>query len=88
MCPPSPPGGLRPTVSWGGVVGVQNRGVAPTPRDVGPCCWQRTPPPEKHCLPVGSIFNSFLLLQLREATVQSKIFAAWCLTPALPVTHL
>ena len=32
--PPEPPpqGGLRPTVSWGGgVVGVQNRGVAPPP---------------------------------------------------------
>ena len=27
--PPPPPRGLRPTVSWGGVVGVQDRGVAP-----------------------------------------------------------
>ena len=29
--PPPPPRGLRPTVSWGGVVGVQNRGVLPPP---------------------------------------------------------
>ena len=28
---PTPPRGLRPTVSWGGEVGVQNRGVAPPP---------------------------------------------------------
>ena len=33
--PPPPPRDLRPTVSWGGVDGVQNRGVAP-PRAAPP----------------------------------------------------
>ena len=37
--PPPPPRGLRPTVSWGGggVVGVQNRGVAPSGQWTSPC---------------------------------------------------
>ena len=48
--PPPPPRGLRPTISWG-VVGVQNRGVAPPPWFCGSNASPLPPPPLSSCAP-------------------------------------
>ena len=46
------------------------------------------PPPKKHWLLVGAIFKLFLLCRLREASMQSRMFAIFCLTPRLLVRTL
>ena len=46
------------------------------------------PPPKKHWTPVVVVFKPFLLRRLQAGGMQSKIFAASCLTPGFPVPTL